>query len=111
VAGHNSNEYLAGSRGYESKSFVFIGIQTTISREVMLWTSQTALRDCYILLMQSRKERNGSVTGPVFKDLLEREKLNRKPAKSNVSEQPSAPADLYQDAGGGYNLDFTFPQE
>jgi hypothetical protein len=61
--------------------------------------------------MQSKKDRNGSITGPVLKDLLEREKLNRKIENPVLSNEPSAPADLYQDAGGGYNVNFTFPQE
>jgi len=61
--------------------------------------------------MQSQKQRNGSITAPVLKDLIEREKLNRKIENPSVSDSPSAPADLYQDAGGGYNPDFTFPQE
>ncbi len=71
-------------------------------------------RPCYFPGMkqhQNRKE--ASVTDPLLKDLLKRQLADSKQAnpKVAVGSTPLAPPDLYQDAGGGYNPDFTFPQE
>jgi hypothetical protein len=63
--------------------------------------------------MKSSERKNASVTAPILKDLAEREKANSKSIDPNpsVGSKPLAPPDLYQDAGGGYNQDSTFPQE
>ena len=60
---------------------------------------------------QTRKEE--LVTGPLLKDLVNRQKAESKLAlkEVQVGSAPLLPADLYQDAGGGYNVDFTFPQD
>jgi hypothetical protein len=53
------------------------------------------------------------VSGPPLKQLVEREKAESKQRMQAVSVRSApqpAPA-LYQDAGGGYNRNFTFPQE
>ena len=61
--------------------------------------------------MNSKNRLNGSITQPLLKDLIEREKANAKVVAPKVESKPLEPASLYQDAGGGYNPDFTFPQE
>lgn len=63
--------------------------------------------------MKSENRRNGSITGPLLKDMLDRHKADCKAELQEVTvgSTPLAPPDLYQDPGQGYNLDFTFPQE
>jgi hypothetical protein len=62
--------------------------------------------------MKSNERKNASV-GPILKDLADRDKANSKSInpEPSVGAKPLNPPDLYQDAGGGYNQDFTFPQE
>jgi len=54
-----------------------------------------------------------SITAPLLKDLMDREKANSKISNPDpsVGSKPLPSPDLYQDAGGGYNQDFTFPQD
>ena len=66
---------------------------------------------CYGSLMKSNDRREASVTKPLLKELAEREKADSKIVNPTVGSKPLPPPDLYQDSGGGYNLDFTFPQE
>ena len=56
-----------------------------------------------------KKQDKGSITGPVLKDLMDREKerMANMPATGN---KPERPADLAHDAGNGYNSGFVFPQ-
>ncbi|MBV8827704.1 MAG: hypothetical protein JO217_12190 [Acidobacteriaceae bacterium] len=63
--------------------------------------------------MNSKDRLSGSITKPLLKDLIERDQANARVMLTSpvVENQPLAPPDLYQDAGGGYNLDFTYPQE
>jgi hypothetical protein len=63
--------------------------------------------------MKSADRRNGSITGPWLKDMLDRQQTDCKTQlqKVTVGSTPLAPPDLYQDPGQGYNPDFTFPQE
>jgi hypothetical protein len=64
--------------------------------------------------MKHQQPKKGTpVTGPVLKDLVKRQTAESKQVLSGVTigSAPLAPPDLYQDAGGGYNRDFTFPQE
>ncbi len=74
---------------------------------------RSRLPGCYRAAMkqnQNRKEQ--SVTKPLLKDLLERHKAEaQKMPEVSVGSEPLAPSDLFQDDGGGYNRDFTFPQE
>jgi len=58
-----------------------------------------------------KKGQDASITTPLLQDLIERAKANSKIQNASISEQPSAPASLYQDAGSGYNSNFVFPQE
>lgn len=53
------------------------------------------------------------MTGPILKDLMDRDKANSKinNPDPSVGSKPLPSPDLYQDSGGGYNEDFTFPQE
>ncbi len=54
-----------------------------------------------------------SITKPLLKDLLKRQKVDAGKALPDVEvgSTPLSPSDLFQDAGGGYNRDLTFPQE
>jgi hypothetical protein len=63
--------------------------------------------------MNSKDRLSGSITKPLLKDLIERDQANARVKLTSpvVENQPLDPPDLYQDAGGGYNLDFTNPQE
>jgi len=63
--------------------------------------------------MKSKKLPKQSVTKPMLKELADREKANLKAQKqiTYVGSKPLDPPALYEDAGTGYNADFTFPQE
>ena len=61
--------------------------------------------------MNSSNRQKGSITKPLLKELVDREKADSKITNPSVESKPLDPADLYQDSGGGYNRDFTFPQE
>jgi hypothetical protein len=67
---------------------------------------------CYLAAMKSNDSQI-SITAPLLKELMDREKANSKinNADPSVGSKPLPPPDLYQDSGGGYNEDFTFPQE
>jgi K+-transporting ATPase c subunit len=60
--------------------------------------------------MKDEKQK-GSVTKPLLKDLVDRQKADSKIENPSVGSKPLPPPDLYQDSGSGYNPDFTFPQE
>ncbi len=72
---------------------------------------RSASRRCYCAGMNSRDRQKGSVTKPLLKELADREKADSKAANPSVDSKPLPSPDLYQDSGGGYNPDFTFPQE
>jgi hypothetical protein len=62
--------------------------------------------------MKSKNNQTRAVTGSLVKELAKRQKAESKismPAPS-VDSKPLKPAALYQDAGNGYNGNFTFPQ-
>jgi hypothetical protein len=63
--------------------------------------------------MQSNERQDASVTAPLLKDLVERDQANSKSnfSSPSVGAKPLPSPALYQDSGGGYNEDFTFPQE
>ena len=63
--------------------------------------------------MNSSNRQKGSITEPLLKELVDREKADSKIIKNDpsVESKPLDPPDLYQDSGEGYNRDFTFPQE
>ncbi|HEY3937254.1 MAG TPA: hypothetical protein VGL97_07475 [Bryobacteraceae bacterium] len=64
--------------------------------------------------MKSKNNQKRSLTGPLVKELVDRQKAefsaSNMPAPS-VGSIPLAQPDLYQDPGQGYNPDFTFPQD
>lgn len=66
---------------------------------------------CYRPGMKSSERQKGSVARPLVKELADRQKADSKVENPLVSSKPLPPPDLYQDSGGGYNPDFTFPQE
>jgi len=63
--------------------------------------------------MKSKPREKAPLTKPLLSDLMERDKAGRKALleQPSVGLDPLQPPDLYQDAGNGYNPDFTFPQE
>ena len=63
--------------------------------------------------MKASDRQKRTITGRMLSDLVNREKANQKARLEGpeVGLTPLDPPDLYQDAGGGYNRDFTFPQE
>ena len=56
--------------------------------------------------MKKIKKQDESIVKPLLKELMDLEKSN--PELANMPLNPPA---LYEDAGEGYNPDFTFPQE
>ena len=53
------------------------------------------------------------IAKPLVKEVIQRQKADfRRLARiASVGSTPLPPPDLYQDAGGGYNRTFIFPQE
>ena len=68
---------------------------------------------CYVAGMKSSDREKESVIKPLLKELVQPKKANNQNLKQDTSVEsaPLDPPDLYQDPGGGYNRDFTFPQE
>jgi hypothetical protein len=64
-------------------------------------------------MKQNQRRKDASITTPLLKDLVERQKAASKQMEPDVKigSTPLPPPDLYQDGGSGYNPDFTFPQE
>lgn len=62
--------------------------------------------------MNSNGRRKGSVTKPLLKDLVDRDKANSQLNKQDptVGSAPIDPPALYEDSGEAYNADLTFPQ-
>lgn len=60
--------------------------------------------------MKARNRKTSSAK-PLLKGLLDRKKADSKIPKPSVGSKPLTPPALYQDSGGGYNADFTFPQD
>ena len=63
--------------------------------------------------MKQNQRKSASITAPLLKDLVKRQNADSKRIAPDVKigSTPLPPPDLYQDAGSGYNPDFTFPQE
>ncbi len=62
-------------------------------------------------MKNNKKASNETPATVILKDLVDREQLNcklRNPVVPQVTTEPSA---LYQDAGGGYNANYVFPQD
>ncbi len=68
---------------------------------------------CYPSGMNSNGRKKGSITKPLLRDVVDPRKQKSKIVKEDpsVTSNPLNPPDLYQDEGGGYNPDYTFPQE
>jgi hypothetical protein len=63
--------------------------------------------------MKADKSKKDSVIAPLLKDAIERDRANQKANSDNVSigQKPLDPAASYEDAGDGYNPDYTYPQQ
>ena len=63
--------------------------------------------------MKANENKKASVSEPLIRELIARQLVQSQLVLKNVvvGSQPLAPANLYQDAGGGYNANFTFPQD
>jgi hypothetical protein len=59
------------------------------------------------------KPQNRSFSEPLLADIVALDKANFEANfhSPKVGETPLAQPALYQDSGGGYNLDFVFPQD
>ena len=70
----------------------------------------------YCARMKRQENPKGLITKPLLQDLMDRQKADDKlnatvpVVEKSPASQPIQPA-LYQDAGSGFNLDFTFPQD
>jgi hypothetical protein len=66
-------------------------------------------------MVKSSKSQMGSITQPLIKELVDRQKSGFKKLMTDqvpsVGSKPLAQPDLYQDPGDGYNADFVFPQD
>jgi hypothetical protein len=60
--------------------------------------------------MKSNQGPKGSVLQPLLKKVVDLAKGKSNVEKPSVGSKPLDPPALYQDAGLGYNSDFTFPQ-
>lgn len=63
--------------------------------------------------MKANNSKKDSITAPLLKDVIVRDKVNQKLNRENLligSKPLNAPA-LYEDQGEGYNANFVFPQE
>jgi hypothetical protein len=63
--------------------------------------------------MKVNRSKNDSITAPLLKDVVECDQANRRTISDNVSigQKPLTPPALYEDAGEGYNPDYTYPQQ
>jgi hypothetical protein len=63
--------------------------------------------------MKSDKSKNALITAPVLKDLMDwdnaRQKANREQVA--IGSKPLSPPSSYEDAGAGYNSNYTYPQQ
>ena len=59
------------------------------------------------------KDQDLSITGPLLEHIRNLDIANFKVhfPDPSVSSKPSAPPDSYQDPGGGYNKNLTYPQK
>jgi len=68
--------------------------------------------------MKDTKGKEASVTQPLLKDLMNRQKEESKLTfghiasdKPGIGSTPLEPPALYEDSGEGYNANFVFPQD
>jgi len=63
--------------------------------------------------MKTNKRPKQSVTKPLLKELVDRQKANLKVQTQNpsIGSKPCNRPALFEDPGMGYNPDFTFPQD
>ncbi len=68
--------------------------------------------------MKEKKGKEASLTQPLLKDLITRQKAESKLTfggvasdKTNAGSTPLDPPALYEDSGAGYNANFVFPQD
>jgi len=63
--------------------------------------------------MKTKNSKQDSVTAPLLKDLVTADRASQKSNCDNVSigQKPVDPPALYEDAGEGYNSDYTYPQQ
>jgi len=64
--------------------------------------------------MSAKNNRTPNITKPILSEIAAQDKAAQEMLKiveSGATLPMPAPAELDQDPGGGYNPDFTFPQE
>jgi hypothetical protein len=59
------------------------------------------------------KNQDSPISGPLLESVTERDKANfaLNFPNASVGSKPLDPPDLYQDPGGGYNKNLTYPQD
>jgi hypothetical protein len=64
-------------------------------------------------MKQNKTAKDSSVSEPILKDLVERHQVETKQVMAQVliGKEPLKPAALYQNDGGAYSNNFTFPQK
>jgi hypothetical protein len=64
-------------------------------------------------MKKNKFSQQGSIIKPLLKDLLKRQKIDADKTfpEVEVGSTPLSPSDVFQDAGGGYNRNLTYPQE
>jgi hypothetical protein len=60
---------------------------------------------------KNKTVQSSSITMPLIQDLIDRAKCDSAKENPSIGSEPLPAASLYQDAGSGYNSDFTFPQD
>ncbi len=69
------------------------------------------------MVMKNKKGNEASITQPLLKDLIDRQKAQAAITfdgvfkKADAGSTPLEPPALYEDSGEGYNANFVFPQE
>jgi hypothetical protein len=63
--------------------------------------------------MKTKNSKQDSVTAPLLKELVTRDQANQKSNcdKVSIGQKPLDPPALYEDAGEGYNSDYTYSQQ
>ena len=63
--------------------------------------------------MKQTKRLKAPITKPLLKELVDRQKadLKKQTQTPSIGSKPLDPPALFEDAGQGYNTDFTFPQD
>lgn len=84
-----------------------------MGRPAKLRSSWLKCIQCYRAGMKSCNRLQAPVIKPILKELDKRHKadLKKQTQTPSIGKKPLDPPALYEDAGEGYNANFTFPQD